>query len=119
MQLTVSNVAVISQSLFGLTGAAVSIGEQPIKGLINPAAMARMSVGEALTNIVWAKISSLEDIKCSANWMWAAKLPGEGIRLYEAAVAMSDIMLNLGIAVDGGKDSLSMAAQAPHPLSDL
>ncbi len=115
LQLTVSNVAVISQSLFGLTGAAISIGEQPIKGLINPAAMARMSVGEALTNIVWAKISALEDIKCSANWMWAAKLPGEGIRLYEAAVAMSDIMLNLGIAVDGGKDSLSMAAQAPHP----
>ena len=118
LQLTVSNVSVISQSHFGLTGAAISIGEQPIKGLINPAAMARMSVGEALTNIVWAKISGLKDIKCSANWMWAAKLPGEGIRLYEAAVAMSEIMLNLGIAVDGGKDSLSMAAQAPHPLSD-
>ncbi|HLA49988.1 MAG TPA: phosphoribosylformylglycinamidine synthase, partial [Thermodesulfovibrionia bacterium] len=118
LQLTVSNVSVISQSHFGLTGAAISIGEQPIKGLINPAAMARMSVGEALTNIVWAKISGLKDIKCSANWMWAAKLPGEGIRLYEAAVAMSEIMLNLGIAVDGGKDSLSMAAQAPHPFSD-
>jgi phosphoribosylformylglycinamidine synthase len=75
-----------------------------------------MSVGEALTNILWAKVSSLEDIKCSANWMWAAKLPGEGIKLYEAAVAMSNIMTELGIAVDGGKDSLSMAAQAPHPF---
>lgn len=116
LQLTVSNVAVISQSHFGLTGAAISIGEQPIKGLLNPAAMARMSVGEALTNIVWAKTSALEDIKCSGNWMWAAKLPGEGVRLYEAAVAMCDIMTELGIAVDGGKDSLSMAAQAPHPL---
>ncbi|MEF9437699.1 MAG: AIR synthase-related protein [Candidatus Mariimomonas ferrooxydans] len=113
LQLTVSDVAVISQSHFGLTGSALSIGEQPIKGLLNPSAMARMSVGEALTNIVWAKISALEDIKCSANWMWAAKLPGEGARLYDAAVAMSDIMIELGIAVDGGKDSLSMAAQAP------
>ena len=110
LHLTVSDVAVIAQSHFGLTGAAISIGEQPIKTLINPSAMARLSVGEALTNIVWAKISRLEDIKCSGNWMWAAKLPGEGARLYDAAVALRDIMLELGIAIDGGKDSLSMAA---------
>ncbi|MDI6800557.1 MAG: phosphoribosylformylglycinamidine synthase [Thermodesulfovibrionales bacterium] len=115
LQLTVSDVAVTAQSHFGLTGAAISIGEQPIKGLINPAAMARMSVGEALTNIVWAKISSLQDIKCSANWMWASKLSGEGARLYDAAIAMRDIMIDLGIAVDGGKDSLSMAAMVTHP----
>jgi len=111
LQLTVSDVAVISQSHFGLTGAAISIGEQPVKGLISPAAMARMSVAEAITNIVWAKVSALEDIKCSGNWMWAPKLPGEGAELYDAAVAMRDIMIELGIAVDGGKDSLSMAAR--------
>ncbi|MCG2708893.1 MAG: phosphoribosylformylglycinamidine synthase, partial [Thermodesulfovibrionales bacterium] len=111
LHLTVSDVAVIAQSHFGLTGAAISIGEQPIKTLINPSATARLSVGEALTNIVWAKISKLEDIKCSGNWMWAAKLPGEGARLYDAAVALRDIMLELGIAIDGGKDSLSMAAK--------
>jgi|Deesub1362A_J573_1020465.scaffolds.fasta_scaffold00045_109 phosphoribosylformylglycinamidine synthase len=110
LQLTVSDVAVIAQSHFGKTGAAISIGEQPIKGLINPASMARMAVAEALTNIVWAKVSALEDIRCSANWMWAAKLPGEGALIYDAAVAMSDFMQKLGIAVDGGKDSLSMAA---------
>ncbi len=110
LQLTLSNVAVVSQSHFGLTGAAISIGEQPTKGLISPQSMARMSFGEALTNIVWAKISALEDIKCSGNWMWAAKLPGEGSRLYDAAVALRDILLDLGIAIDGGKDSLSMAA---------
>ncbi len=111
LQLTLSNVAVIAQSHLGLTGAALSIGEQPIKGLISPQAMARMSVGEALTNIVWAKVSSLEDIKCSGNWMWAAKLPGEGANIYEAALALKDILLELGIAIDGGKDSLSMAAK--------
>jgi phosphoribosylformylglycinamidine synthase len=111
LQLTVSDAAVIGQSHFGLTGAAISIGEQPLKGLIDPAAMARMSVAEAITNIVWAKVSGLHDIKCSGNWMWAPKLPGEGADLYDAAVAMRDIMLDLGIAVDGGKDSLSMAAR--------
>jgi phosphoribosylformylglycinamidine synthase len=111
LQLTVGDVAVIAQSHFGLTGAATSIGEQPIKMVVNPKAGARMAVGEALTNIVWAQISRLEDIKCSANWMWAPKLPGEGAALYDAACAMRDLMVRLGIAVDGGKDSLSMATR--------
>jgi phosphoribosylformylglycinamidine synthase len=111
LQLTVSDVAVVAQSHFGLTGAATSIGEQPIKMLINPEAGARMAVGEALTNLVWARISRLKDIKCSANWMWAPKLPGEGAALYDAACAMRDLMIRLGIAVDGGKDSLSMATR--------
>ena len=115
LQLTVSGVAVIAQSHFGLTGGALSIGEQPIKELLDPAAMARMSVGEALTNIVWAKISGLGDVRCSANWMWAPKLPGEGSRLYDAAVAMRDVMIEFGMAVDGGKDSLSMAAKVTNP----
>lgn len=118
LQLTVSDVAVIAQSHFGLTGAAIAIGEQPIKGIINPSAMARMSVGEAVTNIVWARISALRDIKCSANWMWAPKLSGEGARLYDAALAMRDIMLELGIAVDGGKDSLSMASIVTQPSGE-
>jgi phosphoribosylformylglycinamidine synthase len=113
LQLTVADVAVIAQSHFGVTGAATAIGEQPIKGLIDPAAMARMSVGEALTNLVWARVSALRDVKCSGNWMWAAKLPGEGAALYDAAVATRDMMIELGIAIDGGKDSLSMAALAP------
>jgi len=111
LDLPVSDVSVIAQSHFGKTGAAISIGEQPIKMLIDSEAGARMSVGEALTNIVSARISSLESIKCSGNWMWPAKLPGEGSRVYEAACATRDFMIELGIAIDGGKDSLSMAAK--------
>jgi phosphoribosylformylglycinamidine synthase len=113
LQLTVADVAVIAQSHFGVTGAATAIGEQPVKGLIDPAAMARLCVGEALTNLVWAPASALGDVKCSGNWMWAAKLPGEGAALYDAAVALHDILVELGVAIDGGKDSLSMAARAP------
>jgi phosphoribosylformylglycinamidine synthase len=115
LQLTVADVAVIAQSHLGVTGAAIAIGEQPVKELIDPSAMARMSVCEAITNIVWAEVSALEDIRCSANWMWAPKLPGEGSRLYDAAVAMRDLMIKLGIAIDGGKDSLSMAARVTKP----
>ncbi|MBA3007837.1 MAG: phosphoribosylformylglycinamidine synthase [Proteobacteria bacterium] len=109
LQLTVSDVAVVAQSHFGLTGIATAIGEQPIKMLVNPAAGARMAVGESLTNLVWAGIEDLEQVKCSANWMWAPKLPGEGAAIYDAAKAMRDAMVAIGIAVDGGKDSLSMA----------
>lgn len=108
---TVADVAVIAQSHFGLSGAATAIGEQPMKMLVNPPAGARMAVGEALTNLVWARIDILEGVKCSANWMWAPKLPGEGAALYDAACAMRDVMIRLGIAVDGGKDSLSMATR--------
>jgi phosphoribosylformylglycinamidine synthase len=108
-QLPLSDYAVYGQSLFGVSGVALSLGEQPVKGLVDPAAMARMAVAEALLNLVGAKITQLQDIRCSANWMWAAKLPGEGARLRQAALAMSELMITLGIAVDGGKDSLSMA----------
>lgn len=43
--------------------------------------------------------------------MWAAKLPGEGAALYDACLAMCTLMKEMGIAIDGGKDSLSMAAR--------
>ncbi len=109
LQLTVSNVAVVAQSHFGRTGIASAIGEQSIKMLVDPAAGARMAVGEALTNLVWVKIEELEQVKCSANWMWAPKLPGEGAAIHDAAKSMRDVMVEVGLAVDGGKDSLSMA----------
>ncbi|XP_055709547.1 phosphoribosylformylglycinamidine synthase [Phlebotomus papatasi] len=103
--------ATTAVSYFGHEGIATSIGTQPIKGLISPEAGARMSVAEALSNLVFVGISALADVKCSGNWMWAAKLPGEGLKLYEACQAMCSFMKELNIAVDGGKDSLSMAAR--------
>ncbi|XP_043942613.1 phosphoribosylformylglycinamidine synthase isoform X2 [Protopterus annectens] len=106
-----ADVAVIALSYFDKVGAATAIGEQPIKGLIDPGAGARMAVGEALTNLMFAEVTDLKDVKCSGNWMWPAKLPGEGNALYEACVAMCSVMRELHIAVDGGKDSLSMAAR--------
>lgn len=114
--LPVANVAVRASSFFGNAGAAMAIGEQPIKMLIDPAGGARMAVGEMLTNMASAPLGSIADIMCRANWMWPAKLPGEGARLHAAAIAMRDLMLALGIAIDGGKDSLSMSAQVGDAL---
>lgn len=106
-----ADVAVTAISHFSVEGIATSIGEQPIKGLVNAAAGARMTVAEAVSNLVFARISNLRDVKCSGNWMWPAKLPGEGAALYETCSAMCALMKELGIAIDGGKDSLSMAAR--------
>ncbi|MEJ2134227.1 MAG: phosphoribosylformylglycinamidine synthase [Desulfofustis sp.] len=116
LQLTVGDSAVIAQSHFGHTGVATAIGEQSIKMLVDPAAGARMAVGEALTNLASVVVEDLERIKCSANWMWAPKLPGEGVAIRDAVKAMRDSMIEIGIGVDGGKDSLSMATMVGDEL---
>ena len=111
LQLPLANLGITAHTHFGITGTVVACGEQPIKGLIDSAAMARMTVAEAMTNLMWAKISKIEDIKASGNWMYAAKLAGEGAKMYDACEALRDSLLTLGAGIDGGKDSLSMAAQ--------
>ena len=111
LQTSVSDVAVLAHGYFGLSGGACAIGEQPMKMIADPQAGARMAVGEAVTNLAWAKVEGLDRVKCSANWMWAPKLAGEGAALYDAADAMREAMIALGLAVDGGKDSLSMATR--------
>ena len=106
-----ADVAVVAQSFWSRTGIATSVAEQPIKGLTDPVRMARMTVGEMLTNLVWAPITRLNDVKCSGNWMWEKKYGDEIYALYQAVKSVSDVMQSLGIAIDGGKDSLSMSAR--------
>ena len=54
---------------------------------------------------------STVQVKCSANWMWAAKLPSEGAAMYDACEAMSTFMKAIGVAVDGGKVTRSCVAR--------
>ena len=88
LQLPLADVAVCAQSHQDLSGAATSIGEQPLKGLISPPAMARLALGEALTNLCFARATALHDVKASVNWMYAAKMGSEGAAMYEAATAL-------------------------------
>uniref|UniRef100_A0A674HUL2 Phosphoribosylformylglycinamidine synthase n=2 Tax=root TaxID=1 RepID=A0A674HUL2_TAEGU len=106
-----ADVAVVALSHFGDTGAATAIGEQPIKGLLDPGAGARLALTEALTNLVFARVTHLKDVKCSGNWMWGSKVGAEGGALVAACQALVALLRRLGVAVDGGKDSLSMAAR--------
>jgi phosphoribosylformylglycinamidine synthase len=59
-----ADVAVIAHSHFDHRGAATAIGERPLIGLTDVRAMARMAVAEMLTNMCFAPITRIEDIKC-------------------------------------------------------
>jgi len=44
--------------------------------------------------------------------MYIAKFDGEVVAMYDVIVALKDAMVKLEVTIDGGKDSLSMVAQA-------
>ncbi len=108
-QVPVSNLSVTATSFDGLAGEAMAIGERPPIALIDPAASARMAVGEALTNIAAAAIDKISDVKLSANWMAAAGHGNEDQSLFQGVKALGEEFCPaLGITIPVGKDSLSM-----------
>ncbi|MEP4533681.1 MAG: phosphoribosylformylglycinamidine synthase [Cyclobacteriaceae bacterium] len=109
IQLPLNNVAVMATDYKNKKGMATSIGHSPVPALINAGAGSRLSVTEALTNLVWANLThGLKGVSLSANWMWPAKNDGENARLYEAVKDISTFTSSLGINIPTGKDSLSM-----------
>ena len=114
LQLPLSNLGISALDYQGVSGIATALGHAPIAGLIDPAAASRLSVSEALTNIVWTPLQDhLTGVSLSANWMWPAKQEGETARLYKAVKGLSDYCVALGINVPTGKDSLSMTQKYP------
>jgi phosphoribosylformylglycinamidine synthase len=109
LQLPLNNVGVMALDFKGKEGIATSIGHSPVSALIDPVAGSRNSVAESLTNMVWAPLKGgLKSVSLSANWMWPCRNKGEDARLYEAVKSLSDFVIELGINVPTGKDSLSM-----------
>ncbi|MBE7640167.1 phosphoribosylformylglycinamidine synthase [Salegentibacter sp. BLCTC] len=109
LQLPLNNCGVMALDYNGKEGVATSIGHSPVSALVDPVAGSKNSIGEALSNIVWAPLEKgLKSISLSANWMWPCNNEGEDARLYEAVQGVSDFAISLGINVPTGKDSLSM-----------
>jgi len=109
LQLPLNNCGVMALDYKGKNGVATSLGHSPISALIDPVAGSRNSIGEALSNIIWAPLEKgMKSISLSANWMWPCNNEGEDARLYEAVQGVSDFAIQLGINVPTGKDSLSM-----------
>ncbi len=114
LQLPLNDYGLMALDYESHQGVATSIGHSPISGLIDPVAGSRNSVAEALTNLIWAPLKDgLRSVSLSANWMWPCKNPGEDARLYEAVQGLSDFVIELGINVPTGKDSLSMKQKYP------
>ena len=109
LQLPLANCGVVALDYQGEKGIATSIGHAPAVALIDAAAGSRISIAEALTNLVWAPLENgLSAVSLSANWMWPCNNTGENARLYNAVEACSDFAISLGINIPTGKDSLSM-----------
>jgi phosphoribosylformylglycinamidine synthase len=108
-QVPVADCAVTALGFATYRGEAFAMGERTPLAVADPAAAARMAVGEALTNIVSAGVGSIEQVKLSANWMAAAGHPGEDAALYRAVHAVGiELCPALGVSIPVGKDSLSM-----------
>ena len=108
-QVPVSDVAVTVMGFQTDRGEAMAMGERAPLALIDAPASGRMAIGEAITNIAAARISSIGDIKLSANWMTAAGFPGEDAALYDTVYAVGmELCPQLGISIPVGKDSMSM-----------
>ena len=108
-QVPVADSALTLHSFHGYAGEAMAIGERTPLAVVNSPAAARMAVAEAITNIASAPITSLSDVRLSANWMAASGEEGQDAALYEAVNAVGmELCPALGIAIPVGKDSLSL-----------
>jgi phosphoribosylformylglycinamidine synthase len=108
-QVPVADCAVTLFDFDNVSGEAFAIGERTPLASVNAPASGRMAVGEAITNIAAARISSLDRVKLSANWMAAAGSPGEDAALFDTVKAVAlELCPALGVSIPVGKDSLSM-----------
>lgn len=107
VNLPVADCGVMALSHFSDRGMVFSMGEQPLKLMLNPAAGARMSAAEAMLNMAGTLVTSIRDMKSSVNWMWALKYLGEAAAQVKALEALSEFMVGLGAPIRG-KDSSSM-----------
>ena len=93
------------------SGVAFAIGEQPIKSFLSLRSMVRLSIGEALTNIVFGNLTRYSDIHLVLSFNGAGKLAGETARMYECCEEVKEAVKTLGLEVVNVKDSMSMAVR--------
>lgn len=108
-QVPVADCGITLRDYQSYTGEAMAVGERTPLAILNPAASARMAVTEAITNLLGLGLSSMGEIKLSANWMAASSHDGEFQALYEAVKAIGmELCPELEIGIPVGKDSMSM-----------
>ena len=115
-QVPVADAAVTLSDYHTVTGEAMAVGERSPVAILDAPASARLSIGEALTNLRSTSVLNVRDVRLCANWMAAASLEGESYQLYEAVRSVAlDVCIRLGISIPVGKDSLSMSTTWDQP----
>ena len=89
-------------------GEVLSIGEKPTIAVQNPAGSLRMALAETLMNLVSVPIERIDLVRLSANWMASCGELEDDYSLRLGVEAISEMCVELGIAIPVGKDSLSM-----------
>ena len=108
-QVPVADCAISIADYVGYKGEIMSLGERTPLALCDANAAARMTIGEALTNMLGGYVEDIHNISLSANWMSASGHTGEDAKLFEAVKAVGmDLCPELGLTVPVGKDSMSM-----------
>ena len=107
-QVPVSDYAITAFGMLDKSGEVMAMGEKTPVAILNAPASGRLAIAESLTNILGSKISNLNDIKLSANWMASCGSNNQDALLYQTVEAVSKTCQSLNIAIPVGKDSLSM-----------
>jgi len=107
-QVPVANCAITAAGYLDDHGEAFSMGERSPVATLDAVASGKLAIAEALTNLMSCEITSLNDIKLSANWMASCNTPNQDALLYQTVDAVSKLSQDLNIAIPVGKDSLSM-----------
>ncbi len=108
-QVPVADCAISLADYEGYQGEIMSLGERTPLALCDANAAARMTIGEALTNMLGGFVADIHHISLSANWMSASGYTGEDAKLFEAVQAVGmDLCPELGLTIPVGKDSMSM-----------
>ncbi len=108
-QVPVADCAVTTVSMDSHLGEAMSMGERTPVALLSGPASARLSIAEAITNILASPVAQLADIRLSANWMCAAGHDDNDAILFDTVRTVGlEFCPELGITVPVGKDSMSM-----------
>jgi len=108
-QVPVADCAVTLTDYRNFSGSAMAIGERTPLAIRDAPASGRIAVGEALLNLAGTPLAGRRRIKLSANWMAAARAPGQDAALRATVEAVAvDFCQALDLAIPVGKDSLSM-----------
>lgn len=112
--LPVNDCSVVALSQNSYAAQAASLGVMPYKTTLHPPSGGRMAIGEMITNLMGVRIENFESIQAICNWMWPANIQppdGELARLVSTANEIKEALIELMIAIIGGKDSSSLATK--------